>query len=308
MSTLNQAELDRLLAEAKNADVSNPDALESFRIAHFGRQGLLKDLNERFRAVPGPEKREMGQAINASLGSHHPIRIVRREILSIFDRMGFTVADGPEIEDDWHVFSGLNFPEEHPARDMQDTFFIQRDPDLLLRTHTSSVQVREMEKREPPLRIVMPGRVFRNEAISARAHCIFHQIEGLYIDRDVSFADLKQTLLVFAEQLFGSGTRIRLRPSYFPFTEPSAEMDVYWGLETEVDKRITKGTGWLEIMGCGMVDPAVLEASGIDPNEFTGFAFGMGIERIAMLKWQIGDLRAFFENDIRFLEQFTTAS
>ena len=242
------------------------------------------------------------------LGSHHPIRIVRREILSIFDRMGFTVADGPEIEDDWHVFSGLNFPEEHPARDMQDTFFIQRDPDLLLRTHTSSVQVREMEKREPPLRIVMPGRVFRNEAISARAHCIFHQIEGLYIDRDVSFADLKQTLLVFAEQLFGSGTRIRLRPSYFPFTEPSAEMDVYWGLETEVDKRITKGTGWLEIMGCGMVDPAVLEASGIDPNEFTGFAFGMGIERIAMLKWQIGDLRAFFENDIRFLEQFTTAS
>lgn len=222
--------------------------------------------------------------------------------------MGFTVADGPEIEDDWHVFSGLNFPEEHPARDMQDTFFIQRDPDLLLRTHTSSVQVREMEKRKPPLRIVMPGRVFRNEAISARAHCIFHQIEGLYIDRDVSFADLKQTLLVFAEQLFGSGTRIRLRPSYFPFTEPSAEMDVYWGLETEVDKRITKGTGWLEIMGCGMVDPAVLEASGIDPNEFTGFAFGMGIERIAMLKWQIGDLRAFFENDIRFLEQFTTAS
>ena len=344
MDTLNQAELDRLLAEAKGADVSNPEALEAFRIAHFGRQGLLKELNERFRAVPGPEKREMGQALNAfkqalqahfdaakagvtaegdarpsgedhtrpsgerPLGTHHPIRQVRREILSIFDRMGFTVADGPEIEDDWHVFSGLNFPEEHPARDMQDTFFIQRDPDLLLRTHTSSVQVREMERREPPLRIVMPGRVFRNEAISARAHCIFHQIEGLYIDRDVSFADLKQTLLVFAEQLFGSGTRIRLRPSYFPFTEPSAEMDVYWGLETEVDKRITKGTGWLEIMGCGMVDPAVLEASGIDPAEFTGFAFGMGIERIAMLKWQIGDLRAFFENDVRFLEQFSGVS
>ena len=343
MSELNQAELDRLLGEAKQADVSSPEALEAFRIAHFGRQGLLKGLNERFREVPGPEKRVMGQALNAfkeelqhffdgakaslsaaedasasgmdhtrpsgepPLGSHHPIRIVRREILSIFDRMGFTVADGPEIEDDWHVFSGLNFPEEHPARDMQDTFFIQRNPDLLLRTHTSSVQVREMEKRKPPLRIVMPGRVFRNEAISARAHCIFHQIEGLYIDKNVSFADLKQTLLVFAEQLFGSGTQIRLRPSYFPFTEPSAEMDVYWGLETEVDKRITKGTGWLEIMGCGMVDPAVLEASGIDPNEYNGFAFGMGIERIAMLKWQIGDLRAFFENDIRFLEQFTAA-
>jgi phenylalanyl-tRNA synthetase alpha chain len=241
------------------------------------------------------------------LGSHHPIQVVRREILSIFDRMGFTVADGPEIEDDWHVFSGLNFPEEHPARDMQDTFFIQRNPDLLLRTHTSSVQVREMEKRKPPLRIVMPGRVFRNEAISARAHCIFHQIEGLYIDKDVSFADLKQTLLSFSEQFFGPGTRIRLRPSYFPFTEPSAEMDVYWGLETEVDKRITKGTGWLEIMGCGMVDPAVLEASGIDSSVYSGFAFGMGIERIAMLKWQIGDLRAFFENDVRFLEQFKPA-
>ena len=343
MSTLDQAELDRLLAEAQAQTLDDADALESFRIAHFGRQGLLKDLNERFRAVPGPQKREMGQALNAfkqalqahfdaakaaltaqedasssgtdhtrpsgevPLGSHPPIQVVRREILGIFDRMGFAVADGPEIEDDWHVFSGLNFPEEHPARDMQDTFFIQRNPDLLLRTHTSSVQVREMEKRQPPLRIVMPGRVFRNEAISARAHCIFHQIEGLYIDRDVSFADLKQTLLTFAEQFFGAGTRIRLRPSYFPFTEPSAEMDVYWGLETEVDKRITKGTGWLEIMGCGMVDPAVLEASGIDPNEFSGFAFGMGIERIAMLKWQIGDLRAFFENDLRFLEQFTPA-
>lgn len=340
MSTLNQAELDRLLAEAVEADVSTPDALEAFRIAHFGRQGLLKDLNERFRAVPGPEKREMGQALNAfkqalqshfdgakagllaeedtqasgtdhtrpsgetPLGSHHPIRQVRREILSIFDRMGFTVADGPEIEDDWHVFSGLNFPEEHPARDMQDTFFIQRNPDLLLRTHTSSVQVREMEQREPPLRIVMPGRVFRNEAISARAHCIFHQIEGLYIDRDVSFADLKQTLLVFAEQLFGKGTRIRLRPSYFPFTEPSAEMDVYWGLETEVDKRITKGTGWLEIMGCGMVDPAVFEEMGYDPNIWTGYAFGLGIERIAMTLYGIDDIRYLYQNDVRLLSQF----
>ena len=340
MSTLNQEELDRLLACAKAEVLDNAERLEAFRIAHFGRQGLLKDLNERFRAVPGPEKREMGQALNAfkqavqghfdaakaaltaqsdaagsgmdhtrpsgemPLGSHHPIQVVRREILSIFDRMGFTVADGPEIEDDWHVFSGLNFPEEHPARDMQDTFFIQRNPDLLLRTHTSSVQVREMEKRKPPLRIVMPGRVFRNEAISARAHCIFHQIEGLYIDKDVSFADLKQTLLSFSEQFFGPGTRIRLRPSYFPFTEPSAEMDVYWGLETEVDKRITKGTGWLEIMGCGMVDPAVLEASGIDSSVYSGFAFGMGIERIAQLKFKVNDLRMYSENDLRFLNQF----
>ena len=340
MSTLNQAELDGLLATAQGEVLDNEEKLEAFRIAHFGRQGLLKALNERFRAVPGPEKREMGQALNAfkqalqahfdaakgsltsqadaagsgmdhtrpsgevPLGSHHPIQVVRREILSIFDRMGFTVADGPEIEDDWHVFSGLNFPEEHPARDMQDTFFIQRNPDLLLRTHTSSVQVREMERRDPPMRIMMPGRVFRNEAISARAHCMFHQIEGLYIDEGVSFADLKQTLLRFAQEFFGADTKIRLRPSYFPFTEPSAEVDVYWGLKTEVDKRITKGTGWLEILGCGMVDPAVLEASGIDSRKYSGFAFGMGVERIAMLKYQIGDLRAFFESDMRFLNQF----
>jgi phenylalanyl-tRNA synthetase alpha chain len=213
------------------------------------------------------------------------------------------VAEGPEIEDDWHVFSGLNFPPEHPARDMQDTFFVQTHPDFLLRTHTSSVQVREMEKRQPPFRIIMPGRVFRNEAISARAHCQFHQIEGLYIDKNVSFADMKATLLYFVQSFFGKA-KIRLRPSYFPFTEPSAELDVYWGLETEADYRITKGTGWLEIMGCGMVDPAVLSASGINPEEYTGFAFGMGIERIAMLRYQIDDLRHFFENDLRFLEPY----
>jgi phenylalanyl-tRNA synthetase alpha chain len=293
-----------------------------------------------FKAAPNEQKRELGQLVNQlknaaeglvakgaqedeggesshevlndwtrpdggiPLGAHHPLSVVRREIIGILERMGFVVTEGPEIEDDWHVFSGLNFPEEHPARDMQDTFFVDRNPDMLLRTHTSSVQVREMERRDPPMRIMMPGRVFRNEAISARAHCMFHQIEGLYIDEGVSFADLKQTLLRFAQEFFGADTKIRLRPSYFPFTEPSAEVDVYWGLKTEVDKRITKGTGWLEILGCGMVDPAVLEASGIDSRKYSGFAFGMGVERIAMLKYQIGDLRAFFESDMRFLNQF----
>jgi phenylalanyl-tRNA synthetase alpha chain len=237
-------------------------------------------------------------------GTHHPLQTVRREIVSIFQGMGFAVSEGPEIEDDWHVFSGLNFAPEHPARDMQDTFFVGLDPERLLRTHTSSVQVREMERREPPMRLIMPGRVYRNEAISSRAHCMFHQVEGLYIDEEVSFADLKQTILHFAQAFFGAGTRIRMRPSYFPFTEPSAEVDVYWGLETEVDQRITKGTGWLEILGCGMVDPAVLEASGIDSSRYSGFAFGMGVERITMLRYQIGDLRAFFENDLRFLSQF----
>jgi phenylalanyl-tRNA synthetase alpha chain len=241
------------------------------------------------------------------IGSRHPLSIVRQEILDIFQRIGFTVADGPEIEDDWHVFSGLNFPPEHPARDMQDTFFIEKgEREMVLRTHTSSVQVRAMEAGQPPLRIVMPGRVFRNEAISARAHCQFHQIEGLYIDEGVSFADMKQTLLYFTQAFFGKAN-IRLRPSYFPFTEPSAELDVYWGLNSETDYRITKGTGWLEILGCGMVDPAVLSASGIDPKKYSGFAFGMGIERITMLRYQIDDLRMFFENDQRFLRQFTSA-
>ena len=328
------------LSEIDGKTLSNSEEVEEFRIAWIGRKGILKDTMAAFKSAPNDQKRELGQLVNQlknaaeglvakgaqgdeggessheilndwtrpdggiPLGAHHPLSVVRREIIGILERMGFVVTEGPEIEDDWHVFSGLNFPEEHPARDMQDTFFVDRNPDMLLRTHTSSVQVREMERRDPPMRIMMPGRVFRNEAISARAHCMFHQIEGLYIDEGVSFADLKQTLLRFAQEFFGADTKIRLRPSYFPFTEPSAEVDVYWGLKTEVDKRITKGTGWLEILGCGMVDPAVLEASGIDSRKFSGFAFGMGVERIAMLKYQIGDLRAFFESDMRFLNQF----
>ena len=330
--------IGQLMAEVSAAEFAGVDEVEAFRVAYLGRKGKMKDLMAAFKEVPGDQKRELGPMLNAlkqavedkvkaasgaavakvktsgldatrpsggvPLGTHHPLQVVRREIVDIFQNMGFAVAEGPEIEDDWHVFSGLNFPPEHPARDMQDTFFVERDPDVLLRTHTSSVQVREMEKREPPMRLIMPGRVFRNEAISARAHCMFHQIEGLYIDKDVSFADLKQTLLHFARCFFGPDTDIRLRPSYFPFTEPSAEVDVYWGLKTEVDKRITKGTGWLEILGCGMVDPNVLEANGIDPNMYSGFAFGMGIERITMLRYQIGDLRHFFENDRRFLDQF----
>ena len=333
-------ELEGLLKNIESRSFDSADAVEQFRIEYLGRKGKMKDLMAQFRDVAPEHKRELGPLLNkvktavedkvasekaafdrkevvkssgvdASRpaggfphGTHHPLQVVRREILGIFSNMGFSVVEGPEIEDDWHVFSGLNFPPEHPARDMQDTFFVERNPDLLLRTHTSSVQVREMERREPPMRIIMPGRVFRNEAISARAHCMFHQIEGLYIAENVSFADLKQTLLHFAQRFFGPETKIRLRPSYFPFTEPSAEVDVYWGLETEVDKRITKGTGWLEILGCGMVDPNVLEASGIDSKKYSGFAFGMGIERITMLRYQIGDLRLFFENDKRFLDQF----
>jgi phenylalanyl-tRNA synthetase alpha chain len=333
-----KARIGQLMAEVAAAEFTGADEVEEFRVAYLGRKGKMKDLMAAFKEVPGDQKRELGPMLNAlkqavedkvkaasgetsssvkasgldatrpsggvPLGTHHPLQVVRREIVDIFQNMGFAVAEGPEIEDDWHVFSGLNFPPEHPARDMQDTFFVERNPDVLLRTHTSSVQVREMEKRKPPMRLIMPGRVFRNEAISARAHCMFHQIEGLYIDKDVSFADLKQTLLHFARCFFGPDTKIRLRPSYFPFTEPSAEVDVYWGLKTEVDKRITKGTGWLEILGCGMVDPNVLEANGIDPNVYSGFAFGMGIERISMLRYQIGDLRHFFENDRRFLDQF----
>lgn len=335
-----KAQILAYIKEIEAKVLSSADEVEEFRIAWLGRKGILKETMASFKAAPNDQKRELGQLVNqlkkaaeyrveqgalgaesaseseevshdwtrpdggVPLGAHHPLSVVRREIIGILERMGFVVTEGPEIEDDWHVFSGLNFPEEHPARDMQDTFFVDRKPDMLLRTHTSSVQVREMERRDPPMRIMMPGRVFRNEAISARAHCMFHQIEGLYIDEGVSFADLKQTLLRFAQEFFGPDTKIRLRPSYFPFTEPSAEVDVYWGLKTEVDKRITKGTGWLEILGCGMVDPAVLEASGIDSRKYSGFAFGMGVERIAMLKYQIGDLRAFFESDMRFLNQF----
>ncbi|MFO8145954.1 MAG: phenylalanine--tRNA ligase subunit alpha [Bacteroidota bacterium] len=318
---------------------SNKEEVEAFRIKYLGKKGFLNQFFAEFKNVPNDQKKEFGQAINTlkttaqekvsvlkdafegaqeehgvygdlsrpaepvEIGSRHPISIVKNQIIEIFSNIGFNVSEGPEIEDDWHNFTALNLPEYHPARDMQDTFFIQTDPDILLRTHTSSVQVRYMENNQPPIRTISPGRVFRNEAISARSHCIFHQVEGLYIDKDVSFADLKQTLLYFTEQMFGK-SRIRLRPSYFPFTEPSAEVDIYWGLETETDYRITKGTGWLEIMGCGMVDPNVLKNCGIDPTEYSGFAFGMGIERIAMLLYQIGDIRMFYENDIRFLEQF----
>lgn len=318
---------------------TNAEDLEAFRLRYLGKKGVLTDLFAAFKSVPNEEKKEYGRAVNQlknaaeqtvlrfkaeleeqkpvhnendltrpgeglDLGSVHPITSVRNEIVDIFKRIGFSVSEGPEIEDDWHNFSALNFPEEHPARDMQDTFFVHTDPDWALRTHTSSVQVREMEKSQPPIRIIAPGRVFRNEAISARSHCIFHQIEGLYIDKNVSFADMKQTLLYFAREFFGADTKIRLRPSYFPFTEPSAEMDIWWGLETEADYRMTKGTGWLEVMGCGMVDPAVLESSNIDPKEYSGYAFGMGIERITMQRFNIPDIRMLFENDLRFLNQF----
>ena len=314
------------------------EEIETFRIKYLGKKGILNDFFAAFKEVPGNEKKEFGQALNTlknavaekvkvlqlkstpqklkgsisdlskppfplELGSRHPLSLVKNRIVDIFSQIGFNISEGPEIEDDWHNFTALNLPEHHPARDMQDTFFIQTDPDVLLRTHTSSVQVRYMENNKPPIRTISPGRVFRNEAISARSHCIFHQLEGLYIDKNISFADLKQTLRYFTESLFGN-SEIRLRPSYFPFTEPSAEVDIYWGLETETDYRITKGTGWLEIMGCGLVDPNVLKNCGIDPDEYSGYAFGMGIERIAMLLYQIGDIRLFFENDIRFLEQF----
>jgi len=328
--------------QVQNFQAATKEELEAFRIKYLGKKGLLNEFFAEFKNVPNEQKKDFGQAINTlknsaqdkvnqlkeslegqqeekgvygdltrpsapiEIGARHPISIVKNQIIEIFSNIGFNVSEGPEIEDDWHNFTALNLPEYHPARDMQDTFFIQTDPDILLRTHTSSVQVRYMEDNKPPIRTISPGRVFRNEAISARSHCIFHQVEGLYIDKDVSFADLKQTLLYFTKQMFGK-SKIRLRPSYFPFTEPSAEVDIYWGLETETDYRITKGTGWLEIMGCGMVDPNVLKNCGIDPTEYTGFAFGMGIERIAMLLYQIGDIRMFYENDVRFLEQFKSS-
>lgn len=326
------------IGEAELFTTDNKEALEAFRIKFLSKKGILNDLFAAFKSVPNDQKKEFGQAINAlkntvegkvktiqesleskdvqglygdltrpgypfEIGARHPISLVKNEVINIFSNIGFNVSEGPEIEDDWHNFEALNFPEYHPARDMQDTFFVQTNPEHLLRTHTSSVQVRYMENNKPPLRTISPGRVFRNEAISSRSHCIFHQVEGLYIDKDVSFADLKQTLLYFTKEMFGK-SKIRLRPSYFPFTEPSAEVDIYWGLKTETDYRITKGTGWLEIMGCGMVDPNVLTNCGIDPNEYNGFAFGMGIERMAMLLYQISDIRMFYENDVRFLEQF----
>ena len=333
--------IEKHIATVASTTLDSPESAENFRIQYLGKKGILQALFADFKNVPGDQKRAVGQSLNqlktavegtlatiqtaapikkkglredysrpgyaTAPGAHHPISLVRNEIVSIFERMGFAVAQGPEMEDDWHNFSALNFPPEHPARDMQDTFFLAKDPDWALRTHTSSVQVRTMETQKPPIRIIAPGRVFRNEAISSRSHCVFHQVEGLYIDRNVSFADLKQTLLAFAQAFFGEKTEIRLRPSYFPFTEPSAEMDIWWGLENEVDYRMTKGTGWLEIMGCGMVDPAVLESCGIDPAEYSGYAFGMGIERIAMQRFQIPDIRAFYENDMRFLRNFQGA-
>lgn len=334
--------LKQHLAEVESFASTSKDEIEAFRIKYLGKKGLLNEFFAAFKNVPNEQKKEFGQVINQlknsatekvkvlngalenqgdtkgsfgdltrpgepiPLGARHPISIVKNQIIDIFSRIGFNVSEGPEIEDDWHNFTALNLPEYHPARDMQDTFFIQTDPDILLRTHTSSVQVRYMENNKPPIRTISPGRVYRNEAISARSHCFFHQVEGLYVDKDVSFADLKQTLQYFTSEMFGK-SKIRLRPSYFPFTEPSAEVDVYWGLETETDYKMTKGTGWLEIMGCGMVDPNVLQNCGIDPETYSGFAFGMGIDRIALLLHQISDIRLLSENDVRFLEQFKSA-
>jgi phenylalanyl-tRNA synthetase alpha chain len=329
----------KLIEEVEAFSAKSLEEAEVFRIKFLGKKGLLAELFADFKEIPNEEKKGYGQAINRlkdaaqqkvnclktalisgandsllfgdlsrpgdsiNIGSRHPISLVKNQIIDIFSRIGFNVSEGPEVEDDWHNFTALNLPEHHPARDMQDTFFIEKNPDVLLRTHTSSVQVRYMENNKPPIRTISPGRVYRNEAISARSHCFFHQVEGLYIDKNVSFADLKQTLQYFTTELFGK-SKIRLRPSYFPFTEPSAEVDVYWGLETETDYKMTKGTGWLEIMGCGMVDPNVLENCGIDSNEYSGFAFGMGIDRIALLLHQISDIRFLSENNVRFLEQF----
>lgn len=338
--------LTKFRGELEEAQARTAEEVEALRIKFLGQKGLIKGLFADFKAVPNEQKKEFGQRLNelktfaqekieslkhatgqteqkgyqladatlpgnwVELGSRHPISLVRQEIIDIFTGIGFAISEGPEVEDDWHNFTALNFPEEHPARDMQDTFFVENksgEEDFVLRTHTSSVQVRIMESGQPPIRTISPGKVFRNEAISARSHCIFHQVEGLYIDKGVSFADLMQTLQFFAREFFGPKAKIRMRPSYFPFTEPSAEVDVWWGLETEADYRITKGTGWLEIMGCGMVDPNVLKNCGIDPNEYSGYAFGMGIERIAMNRYGIDDIRMFFENDIRFLKQFKNA-
>ncbi|QZT35967.1 phenylalanine--tRNA ligase subunit alpha [Halosquirtibacter xylanolyticus] len=332
-----------LYTEIESLKASSKEEVEEVRVKYLSKKGLIGQLFGDFKNVAPEQKREVGAKINElksfattkindlkesfeqsdmgaqgadltlpgdafEMGTRHPLAIVRNEILDIFNRLGFTISEGPEIEDDWHVFSALNFPEEHPARDMQDTFFIEKNPDILLRTHTSSVQVHEMEELNPPIRTVTPGRVFRNEAISARAHCMFHQIEALYIDKDVSFADLKQTLMFFARELFGEKTEIRLRPSYFPFTEPSAEMDVSCLICGGKGCNVCKGTGWLEILGCGMVDPNVLESSNIDSKKYSGFALGMGIERIAMLKFGVNDLRLYFENDVRFLKQFKGAN
>lgn len=335
--------INQLKAEVERLTADTQEKAEELRIKYLSKKGAVTSLFNAFREVPNDQKRQVGQLLNelkeaatakinelkaalensASagsetdltrsadpilLGTRHPLSIVKNEIVDIFARIGFTIAEGPEVEDDWHVFGALNFPPEHPARDMQDTFFIEKDPDVLLRTHTSSVQSRVMLNQQPPIRVICPGRVYRNEAISYRAHCFFHQVEGLYIDKDVSFADLKQALLYFAKEMFGENTKIRLRPSYFPFTEPSAEMDISCNLCHGEGCPFCKYTGWVEILGCGMVDPNVLEACGIDSKVYSGYAFGMGIERITNLKYQVKDLRMFSENDVRFLRQFESAN
>ncbi|MFN0292636.1 phenylalanine--tRNA ligase subunit alpha [Pedobacter helvus] len=343
-----QDQITQYTEEINTFSTSNAAELEQFRIRFLGTKGIIKDIFDEFKAVSPEEKRTLGKVLNQfkqlaeakyqalnetisasldasegnqldltlpgegfELGTRHPLAIVRREIIEIFNKLGFSVAEGPEIEDDWHNFSALNFPEEHPARDMQDTFFIKKGGekgDIALRTHTSSVQVRMMEAGQPPFRALMPGRVYRNEAISARAHCFFHQVEGLYVDEKVSFADLKQTLFYFVQELYGEGTKVRFRPSYFPFTEPSAEMDISCSICKGAGCQMCKGSGWVEILGCGMVDPNVLENCGIDSKKYSGFAFGMGIERIANLKFEIKDLRLFSENDVRFLKQYQSAT
>ena len=335
--------INDLLAEVGTLTANDEKELEALRIKYLSKKGVMNELMTAFRDVPGDQKRELGQKLNMlknalqdkinglrlalstkdnnhddldltrtpypiKVGTRHPLSIVKSEIIDIFSRLGFSLADGPEIEDDWHVFSSMNFPEDHPARDMQDTFFVEQHPDIVLRTHTSSIQSRVMETTEPPIRVICPGRVYRNEAISARAHCFFHQIEGLYIDKDVSFTDLKQVLLTFAREMFGADTKIRLRPSYFPFTEPSAEMDISCNICGGKGCAFCKQTGWVEILGCGMVDPNVLEANGIDSKKYKGYAFGMGVERITNLKYQVKDLRLFSENDIRFLDEFMAAN
>ncbi len=337
--------IEEIKAEMSQAKVKSAEELEAFRIQFLGSKNIIKGLYQELKEVPNELKKDFGQKINAlkqesekafeqfkasvgggakksassqvdltrpaeeiALGSRHPLAVVRNEIIEIFNRIGYTVSEGPEIEDDWHNFSALNFPPEHPARDMQDTFFIEKgENDMALRTHTSSVQVRVMEGSKPPIRTISPGRVYRNEAISARAHCFFHQVEGLYVDKGVSFADLKQTLDYFSKEMFGEKAKIRLRPSYFPFTEPSAEVDVSCTICNGKGCNVCKYTGWLEILGCGMVDPAVLESANIDSNVYSGFAFGMGVERIAQLKYRVGDLRLYSENDVRFLDQFKSA-
>ena len=331
--------IKKLSEEVKRFASNDAKEVEAFRIRFLGKKGVVPGLFSKLKEAKDKEKKILGNAVNQlkalaqekitllknnlpnvdaasspaedltlpgdplTPGTRHPISIVKNKIIDVFSKIGFNISEGPEIEDDWHNFSALNLPKHHPARDMQDTFFLKTNPELLLRTHTSSVQVRYMENHKPPIRTISPGRVYRNEAVSARSHCFFHQVEGLYVDKNVSFADLKQTIQFFTKELFGK-SKIRLRPSYFPFTEPSAEVDVYWGLETEADYKITKGTGWLEIMGCGMVDPNVLENCGISPKDYSGFAFGMGIDRIALLLYQIDDIRLFSENDLRFLKQF----